>query len=132
MLKLAELLWEFRIYQEFAGLRNAPLSDNWKMENRPKYCYYKQKIVKSNPYLENRRLYFNPVSNLPSGSCTKEKFCLCGTKAEVTPTTNYVSVSEVNNCEWITSKEECEAAAKELGLSDITANTGLEFPRGIS
>ena len=41
----------------------------------------------------------------------------------VMATTEYTKVTSGTGCERITSKEECERAAKALGLSDTTATT---------
>ena len=79
---------------------------------------------------ENTPLYFNNATS-SSGNCGYSKHhdiytCICREHS-------YRLVSSGRNCSWIRSPEECEVAAKALGMSSTTAKVislSTSYPKG--
>ena len=72
----------------------------------PPYCYY----------YNGRSLYYN-IRTLRKKSCSVGWKCICKG-----PPVKYHLVSFGTSCEHVTSKDECEAAARMLGLKNTKAN----------
>ena len=78
--------------------------------NFPPYCYY-----------HYNKLFFN--TGAATAACTSgvEKNCIC-------KNTMYHKVTSGSNCKRVTSKAECEEAARQLGLSDTEAHVEAPTP----
>ena len=81
----------------------------------PPYCYF----------YKGQSLWFNNNANSSTQCNSDTKVCICQENLM-----EYTRVTSGSTCERVTTKTECEEAARQLGLSDTTAReeTASSYP----
>ena len=87
----------------------------------PPYCYQWEDFEYEGEY----SLYFNNNGS-STAICSGYSTCICKNDGTSPPPSSYDLVTSGSSCERITSKDDCELAAEELGLDDTTAGEETE------